>query len=830
MPHWALSKAGRYRYNHAVKKSHPLQLKAPDLRYVCDPKSLGFQTTEEVEPLDQVIGQDRAVRSIDFGLSIRSFGYNIYAAGVPGTGKKSLIKSFVDRIARNQPVPPDIFYVHNFAEPDFPYALKARPGVGAQLKKDMDDFIGTLRLELPKAFQSEDYEKRKARIVEDFQRERQTSIEMVQSEARKSDMVIKGTDTQVMTVPLVNGQEVSPEAFEQLPAKVQEDIRRRQKNLSVSITNAYREIRNLQQAAQDKIRDLDRRVALSVEGHLLTELRTKYKGNKGILDYLKAVEEDILQHLAEFLQAEGEAAADPLKAAATAVKSDLRGADRYRVNVLVDNSRLAGAPVVVESNPTYKNLIGTLEREARMGTLYTDFSMIRAGSVLHASGGYLILDMTDLLMSPFAWEALKRVVQNKEVKIEDVTEQYGFMATVGLRPQPVEVDLKVIVSGSSDLYHLLYVGDEDFQKIFKIKADFDVITPNSPGQIQMYARYISRTCREEGLKHFDRQAVAALIEHSARMVSDKRRLTLRFSDVADLIRESSYWASQNGNRLVRKQDVEKAIQERVYRSSLQEEHIQDLINDNSIRIETSGEVIGQINGLSVYQTGSYAFGKPTRITARVSIGDQGVVNIEREAKLSGSIHDKGVLILSGYLHGRYGQKFSLALNASVCFEQSYGGVDGDSASSTELYAVLSSLSGVPLKQSIAVTGSVDQMGMIQPIGGVNEKIEGFFETCRAAGLTGDQGVMIPRQNVPNLMLKQDVIDAAKKGSFHIYAISTIDEGLQILTGRKAGAQKPDGTYPSDSIHFLVQKRLEEMVEERMKDEARRRLRMKKGKG
>ncbi len=794
-----------------MKKSHPLELNARDLRYVCNPKALGFQSTEEVEPLDQVIGQDRAVRSIDFGLTIRSFGYNIYAAGVPGTGKKSLIKSFVERIAREQPAPPDIFYVHNFTEPDYPCAIKAAPGLGTQFKRDMDHLIGTLKQELPKAFQGDEYEKRKARIVEGFQRERQAFIETVQAEARKNDMLIKGTDTQVMTIPLVNGEEVSPEAFEQLTPKVQEDIRRRQKNLGVSINNAYREIRQLQQSAQEKVHDLDRRVALSVEGHLLTEMRAKYKSSKGILNYLKAVEDDVLEHLPEFLQPEGEAAADPLKIPST-IKSDLRGADRYGVNVIVDNSKLTGAPVIVESNPSYKNLIGTLEREARMGTLYTDFTMIRPGSVLRANGGYLILDITDVLMSPFAWEALKRVLQNKEVKIEDVAEQFGFMATAGLRPQAVEVDLKVIVSGSADLYHLLYYGDEDFQKIFKIKADFDVMAPNNEDQIKMYARYISRICREEGLKHFDSQAVAELIGHSARMVSDKRRLTLRFSDVADLVRESSYWASQNGNRLVRKKDVQKTLEERVYRSNLLEERIQEMINDGSILIRTNGEAVGQINGLSVYQIGSYSFGKPTRITARVSIGDQGVVNIEREAKLSGSIHDKGVLILSGYLHGRYAQTFPLALNASICFEQSYSGVDGDSASSTELYAVLSSLSGVPLKQSIAVTGSVDQMGTIQPIGGVNEKIEGFFETCRAAGLTGEQGCMIPCQNVENLMLKPEVIDAVKRGQFHVYAVETIDQGLEILTGKKAGRMKADGTYPDGTIHAAVQSRLQGMAE------------------
>jgi lon-related putative ATP-dependent protease len=794
------------------KKRHPFELKPKDLKYVCDPNSLGFKTTEELEPLDQVIGQDRAVRSIDFGLTIRSFGYNIYAAGVPGTGKKSLIKMFVDRIARKREVPPDIFYVNNFSEPDHPRAIKAPAGLGAQLKRDMEAFVGTLKEELPKAFQGEDYEKRKTRVFEEFQRDRQSAIEAVQSEARKNEMVIKGGDTQVLAVPLINGEEMPSETFDQLPARVQENIRRRQKNLSTSLSAAYREIRSLQQRAQDKLRELDRRVALSVEGHLLNDLRSKYKGHKGIIDYLKAVEEDVLEHLPEFMKPEVEAPAQaPLKTAPAATGGPT-GLDRYRVNVIVDNSKQVGAPVVLESNPNCKNLIGSLEREVRLGTLYTDYTMIRAGSVLAANGGFLILDIADVLMAPFAWEALKRVLSNREVKIEDMSEQYGFMATAGLRPQGVDVDLKVIVSGSAELFHALYYYDEDFQKIFKIKADFDILTKKDTDHIRLYARYIARICREEGLKHFDRQAVAELIEHSARMVSEKDRLTLRFSEVADLIRESNYWASQNGNRHVKREHVRKAIEEKIYRSNLLEERIQEMIDDGSILIRTDGESIGQVNALSVFETGSHAFGKPTRITARVSAGDKGVVNIEREVELSGSIHDKGVLILSGYLNGKYGQEAPLALNASICFEQSYSGVEGDSASSTELYAIISSLAGVPIKQSIAVTGSVDQLGRIQPVGGVNEKIEGFFQTCKAAGLTGRQGVMIPEQNVKSLMLDNEVVEAVRQGGFHIWAIGAIDQGLELLTGIPAGEARPDGTYPSGTIHQKAQKRLKQMAD------------------
>jgi len=789
-------------------KRKALEIPARQLRYVCNPRQFTFKTTEDLEPVDRVIGQDRAVRSIDFGLTIRRFGYNIYAAGIPGTGRKSLIKSFVERIARTQPVPPDIFFVYNFAEPDHPRAVTAPAGTGPTFKKEMERFVATLKEELPKAFQTDDYEKRKGRILEDFQRKRQSVIEIVQTEARKNDMVIKGTDSQVVTVPLVDGEEVPSEAFDQLPPDVQEDVRRRQKNLSVSIGAAYRKVRQLQAKAHDKMRNLDRQVAISVQEPHLAELRSLHRDHKQILDYLKAVEEDIVENLAQFVPTEDEP--DSRKTSVPNRRASDR-LERYRVNLVVDNSRQAGAPVIVESHPTYKNLIGTLEREVRMGTLHTDLTMIRAGSVLRANGGYLIMDITDLLVSPFAYDALKRVLQNGEVKIEDATEEYGFIATVGLRPEPVAVDLKVIMSGSSEIYSALYNHDEDFQDIFKIKADFDTVTKNTEPQLESYVRYISKLCRDEKLRHLDRQAVAEIIEHSARMVADQARLTLRFSDVADLIRESDYWASQNGKRIIRRDDVRRAIDERIYRSNLLEERIQEMIDEQDLIVETAGSKVGQLNGLSVYHLGSYSFGKPTRITARVSPGDTGIVNIEREARLSGSLHDKGVLILSGYVHGKYG-KTPLALHASLCFEQSYSGVEGDSASCAELCALISALSGVPLTQAVALTGSVDQMGRVQPVGGVNEKIEGFFETCKRRGLTGNEGVIIPKPNVPNLMLRRDVIEAVKKGEFHIYAVGEIDHALEILTGREAGRAANGTRYPASSVHGLAEAQLREMAE------------------
>jgi len=786
-------------------------LRSDELRSFCDPGEFSFRTTAELAPLDGIIGQARAMRAIEFGLRMRSFGYNLFVAGNPGTGKKTLIRSLVEGIAKEQPTPDDIFYVHNFEKAEQPRVIQVPPGVGNRFRDDMANLVETLLEEVPKAFKSEDYEERKNQVVQEFQKKRSELLDRVQREARERSLSVKSTGVQILTVPVIEGKELTAEQFEELPVEAREEIQKNQMELSELIQEAYREIRTVQQETHDSLKDLDRTVALIATGHYLDDLRNEYKEYPGILGYLEEAQRDIIDNFSSFLQVEEDG---PGAETGPAGPGDGEGnpLKRYRVNVIVDNSRQEGAPVVTETHPTYKNLIGFAEREARMGTLYTDFTMIRAGSVLAANRGYLILDLVDLLTTPLAWESLKRVLQDGEVKIQEPVDQLGVVGTLGLRPEPVEVSLKVIVLGSAELYTLLYGADEDFQKLFKIKADFDTVMKKDPGHVEKYARFIRTLGEKEELRAFDTEAVGVLLEHSSRMVSDKERLTLRFSDVADLIRESDYWASQNGHDFVRGDDVQQAIEEKRYRSNLWEERLQEMIDEDSILIQTSGEVIGQINGLSVFQIGDYAFGKPTRLTAQVSVGDKGVVNIEREARMSGSLHDKGVLILSGYLHGKYGLRQPLSLYASICFEQSYSGVDGDSASSTELYAILSCLADLPLKQSIAVTGSINQKGDIQPIGGVNEKIEGFYQTCKADGLSGDQGVIIPHQNVRNLMLRGEVVKAVEEGMFHIYPVRHVDEGLEILLGLPAGRLAEDGSYPPDSIHCRVQQRLDEMAE------------------
>ena len=700
-------------------------LDVSELRSVCDPSEFSFRTTDELTPLEGIIGQKRAIRAIEFGLRMRSFGYNLFVAGTPGTGKKTLMSSLVQRIAREQPTPDDIFFVHNFEKAERPRVIQVPPGVGNRFRDDMALFVETLLEEVPKAFKSEDYEERKNQVVHEFQKKRAGLIEKVQSEARERSLAVKSTGAQILTVPVIEGHEITAEQFEELPVEAREEIQKKQMELSETMQEAYREIRLIQQETHDTLKELDQTVALIATGHYLDELRNEYKEYAEIAGYLDEAQRDIIDNIANFLQTE-EDESGPEGGSGTPGDGEGNPLKRYKVNVIVDNSQQEGAPVISETHPTYRNLIGFAEREARMGTLYTDFTMIRAGSVLTANRGYLILDLVDLLTTPMAWDSLKRVLQDGEVKIQEPVDQLGLVGALGLHPEPVKVALKVIVLGSAELYSILYGVDEDFQKLFKIKADFDTVMKKDEGHVEEYARFVRTLCDKEELRAFDSEAVAVLLEHSSRMVSDKERLTLRFSDVADLIRESDYWASQNGHKYVGREDIQQAIEEKRYRSNLWEERLQEMIDEHSILIQTSGEAVGQINGLSVYQIGDYAFGKPTRLTAQVSVGDKGVVNIEREARMSGSIHDKGVLILSGYLHGKYGQKQPLSLHASICFEQSYSGVDGDSASSTELYAILSSLAEVPLKQSIAVTGSINQKGVIQPIGGVNEKIEGFL--------------------------------------------------------------------------------------------------------
>ncbi|HUI66848.1 MAG TPA: ATP-binding protein [Nitrospirota bacterium] len=788
-----------------------LELPVSELRHTTDPAEFPFQTTADLSLKDEVIGQVRAVKSIEFGLSINNHGYNIFVSGIPGTGRNTIVKSIVRRISLDRPVPDDWCYVNNFKDPDRPLAINLPPGKGREFRRDVDTFIAFMQSEIPKVFESKEYEEQKSRIVEEEEKAKEVLFSEAGQRALELGFQLSITRTGIVKVPLWKGKPLQQQELESLTPEQRLELEEREKKVDVEIRDFLAKARLLDKEAHEKIHDLNRRIAHFAMGHQLEDLKEKYDMNKRIPDYLAEVEEDILSNLREFL---GQTPEMPFQIEGMDKAGFL---ERYKVNVIVDNADTKGGPVVDEANPTYNNLVGRIERKARFGAFYTNFSMIRSGSVLQANGGYLVMNALDVLRNPFSWDALKRIIKKNEVKIEDVAELYGF-TTGGIKPEPIPVSLKIIMLGSPWLYYLLYYYDEDFRDIFKVKSDFDTQTASSRAEKMRYANFIGNMVKTEGLLPFDRNAVAAVVDYAVRLTEKKGKLSLRFSDLTDLVREAAYWASQAGGVVVTGEHVDKALDEKVYRANLIDERIQELFTDGTLMVDVAGAVPAQVNGLSVYDIGDFSFGKPSRITARVYLGKGGVLDIEREAKLSGRIYNKGVLILSGFLGGTYAQDKSLSLSASLAFEQSYGEVEGDSASAAELIALISGIAEVPVKQGLAITGSINQKGEMQPIGGVNEKIEGFFAVCRNRGLTGEQGVVIPKINVKNLMLKKDVIEAVREGKFNIYAVTTVDEALEIMTGMPAGNRKADGTYPEGTVNDLVDKKLKEMSKKQKGEE------------
>jgi lon-related putative ATP-dependent protease len=778
------------------------------LKSYCDPNTFAFETTENLPPLDGTVGQDRGVNAIIFGLGIKTQGFNMYVAGPVGTGKSSTTQIFVTEQAKTEPVPDDLCYVHNFRDSDSPSAILLPPGKGCRLVTDMEELVDVAKRDIPRAFEDESYEKKRNDILNTIQQEKSRMLADLQEQAQGMGLAIEMTNVGIVTIPLNHGKPISREDFAKFGESEQRDIEKRSEDLQNKIQQVLAKARKIEKAANEKIRQLDRDVALFAVGHRLDDLKEAYKDFPAVHDYLAQVQNDMMDHLEDFKEKEHARIAIP-------GLEDLQeepSFDRYKVNLIVENTDQKGAPIVYESNPTYYNLIGRVDFRARLGALTTDFTMIKAGAMHKANGGYLILQALDVLVNPMAWDALKRAVRSREVRMENLAEHYGLIPTSTLKPEPIPVNVKVILVGNAQIFHLLYAFDEDFHKLFKVKADFDTEMPRTDDHVERYAQFIAARVRESGLKHFDRTGVAKIVEYGSRLIQDKDKLSTRFIEVADVVSEASFWASKNGGDVVTGEDVKKAIEEKEYRSNLVEEKIQELMENGVIMIDCDGSKVGQVNGLSVYSIGDYTFGRPSRITARTFIGRSGVTNIERETKMSGPIHNKGVLILSGYLSGKYANEKPLPLGASLTFEQLYEGVEGDSASSTELYAILSSLSEIPIKQNIAVTGSVNQLGEIQPIGGVTWKVEGFYEVCKAKGLTGDQGVMIPAQNVRHLMLKDEVVEAVRNGLFHVYPVSRIEEGIHILTGVPAGEKDSSGNYPPDSVHGCVRRKLDQFAE------------------
>ncbi len=783
------------------------------LRWLCNPKSLGITSTNDIEPSRDIIGQERALRALRLGLEIHNAGYNVFVTGFSGTGRMTTIKRLLSEFEGKQVPLKDQCYVHNIKNPDAPMLITLPAGEGNKLRADMEGLLVDLIKVIPSALESQRYQDKRRGVLEHFQ-ERQKSIlrdfeKKVKEKGFEVVQVQVGTGVQPEIAPVVNSQPVS---FDQMETLIQEgkitrdEVEKKVKDrmlLDKAMEVMLREMRNIDRKAKESIDELTKKHFLPIVKLHADEVNTKYKHDK-LERYLNALVEHVVNNLNKFRHQDGE---PQLPGAEEQDQPESDVFIEFRVNVVLDNSETKGVPIVLESNPKYKNLFGTIEREVDSnGVWRTDFTMIKSGSILRADGGYLVINALDALMEPGVWQTLKRTLRNGFLEIQPM-ETGIFGVSSALKPEQISLDVKVIMIGDAYMYFLLYEQDDDFKKIFKVRADFDVEMPKQDDSIKRYVSFIKMICDEDKLLPFDVMGVAAVIEYGTRLAGHQNKLSTRFNIIADVMREASYWAMKEQATMATASHVWKAIDERIERVNLYEEKIQEMILDGSVMIDTSGAEVGQVNGLSVYDLGEYMFGKPTRITVKTSLGREGIINIEREAELSGPTHDKGVLILNGYMHSLYALNKPLVLTASIAFEQSYGGVDGDSASSTEVYALLSSLSKLPIRQDIAVTGSVNQKGEIQPIGGANQKIEGFFDVCKARGLTGTQGVIIPHQNVQELMLRRDVIDAVKAGKFRIYAVKTIDEGIEILTGRKAGKQNKKGVFEKGSVHFMVDQTL-----------------------
>jgi len=780
------------------------ELSASEVRAVCDPSIFPFETTADLSPTATIIGQPRAIQALDFGMDIAAYGFNVFALGLPGTGRTTLIRQFLERKASTEPVPDDLCYVNNFEDPNKPLMLRLPPGQGTQLRKDMADLVTHLQQALPRAFESEEVIRQRDEIVNEIQARQTAEFAKLEERVKERGFALRKTPGGLILVPAINGQVISERQLEKLSDEQREKLARIRNGLENEVERTLRAIREMEKEGRARLQELEQRVALFVVGHPIKELQEKYARLEPVVSYLERVQADIVEHVEAFKKnSEGSQTVLGLPLPVETAQS------RYGVNVLVDNSETKGAPVILETNPTYNHLIGRIEHQAMFGALVTNYTMLKPGALHRANGGYLILNVRDLLLSPFAWDALKRALKDRQVRIEELGQQFSLVSTVTLQPEPIPLDVKVVLIGHPLLYYLLNYYDEDFPKLFKVKADFTTRMDRTPESMQDYALFVQTICREEQLPPFDRSGVAKIVEYGSRLVEDQGKLSVRFSEIADLVREAAYWARREDRAIVTAQDVQRAVEAKVYRSNAVEERIQELIAQGTLMIDVEGEVVGQVNGLSVIELGDYTFGQPSRVTARTFMGRGGVINIEREAKLSGPIHSKGVLALAGYLGGQYAQDAPLTLSASLTFEQSYAEVEGDSASSTELYALLSSLSGYPLKQGIAVTGSVNQHGQIQPVGGITAKVEGFYDVCKKRGLTGEQGVIIPAGNVRHLMLREDIVAAIADGQFHVWAVNTVDEGLSLLTGREAGTRQADGSFPEDTVHGAVARRLKE---------------------
>jgi predicted ATP-dependent protease len=784
----------------------PSLLKPEQLYHACDPAQFAFQTTQELEDLSEMIGQMRAMDAVRFGAGIRHGGYNIFVLGPAGMGKRSMVLQFLDKRAREAHEPADWCYLNNFTQPHKPQALKLPSGRGAELRKEMEQLVDYLRTAIPALFESDEYRVKAEAIQEEFNKQQEQVFKELGDEAEKQQIVLLRTPSGFAFAPTRKEEVLPPEEYAKLPEEEKKRIAEAIDALQERLEKILGHVPQWMKERSERFKQLNRETTLATVGHMMNEVRTRFADLPEVQKYFDAVQQDMVEHADDFRKQEESTNVSGM----TFVSRETF--HRYRVNVLVTNGDHSGAPIVSEDNPTYSNLLGRVEHIAQLGALVTDFTLIKSGALHRANGGYLLLDVRKVLMQPFAWDGLKRSLHSREIRIESLGQMYSLVSTVSLEPEPIPLDVKIVLFGDRLTYYLLQEYDPEFGELFKVAADFEEHIERNADTHLLYARVISTLARKEALLPFGREAVARVIEHSARLVGDAQRLSTHMRSVADVLQEADYWARESGHAVVAAGDVQQAIDAQIRRQDRVRGELHDAILRDTLMIDTQGAVTGQINALSVIELGGFAFAQPTRITATSRLGEGEMVNIEREVKLSGAIHSKGVLILSSFLAARYARNQPLAFSASLVFEQTYGQIDGDSASLAELCALLSNLADVPIRQSLAMTGSVNQFGQVQAIGAVNEKIEGFFDICAARGLNGEQGVLIPSANVKHLMLRHDVVAAAQAGQFQIHAVDHVDQALELLTGLPAGQLQAGGDYPAGSVNQRVAARLAELTQ------------------
>lgn len=786
------------------------ELNYKDLKLTCDQNLFNFETTADVENITSGIGQERGIKALEFGLQVNVKGYNLYLEGPSGVGKTMYTKNYLNKISKKQKTPCDWCYIYNFDNPNEPIAVSLTAGQGKEFKEAMDGFILEIKKDIKKTFNADDFEKEKTLIKQEFEEKRSALLDKLNEDASKYDFQVKSAQNGIYMMPIVDGKAIDEEEFEKLDDSLKQQYEEKSVIVQNQIMDVIERIKVIERQSDKKISEWQSNIALLTVNVHINYLKSKFKRNKKINTFLNNVKQDVLKNVSYFLEEDNDKNKNQQQVHPSAQKQD--PCLNYRVNLFVDNSNLEGAPVIMDSNYSYHNIFGSLEYENYYGALKTDHTMLKPGLLQKANGGYIIFQAKDLLQNSLCYETLKKALRVKEISIENAVDQRSSMVMVSLKPEPIPLDLKVILIGNNSIYQTLLAMDSDFKKLFKVKVEFEDDAPITKENVNKLASIVHGFCEHEELPPLDKTAMARLVEYASKLAGSHKKLSTRFDDLIQIVGEAATWAKISKSKIVTADFVDKALSERIDRVKKFDSKYVEMIKDNSLLITTSGYEVGTLNGLTVMTIGDYSFGKPAKITVNTYTGKNGIVNVEREVELSGSSHSKGVLILTGYLGEMFAQDIPLSLTASICFEQLYNGVDGDSASSTELYGLLSSLSGIPINQAIAVTGSVNQKGQIQPIGGVNEKIEGYFQICKMRGLDGSHGVMIPVQNVDNLQLSDEIVESVKNGLFHIYSISTIEEGIEVLTGVPAGKKDKNGNFPAGTVNYLVHEKLKKYAE------------------